>query len=131
MVQKFKSIVMIVVGIVAIILSIVCFSFKSLDYERSSMYGGDAYTGIQNAAATTSKNVKELASIVQFGFGSILLVAGLGFIGVGLTTPMSNPISNNEPLPEPQEPEFESIEAEPQKEEPATVEEKEEEKIEE
>lgn len=131
MVQKFKSIVMIVVGVIAIILAIVCYSFKSLDYEGNSIYGGDAFTGIQNAAATTSKNVKELASIVQFGFGSILLVTGLGFIGVGLTTPMSNPISNNEPLPEPQEPESDPTEVEAPKEEPATVEEKEEEKIEE
>lgn len=132
MVQKFKSIIMIVVGIVAIILSIVCFSFKSLDYEGNSMYGGDAFTGIQNAAATTSKNVKELASIVQFGFGSVLLVIGLGFIGVGLTTPMSSPISNNKPLPKPQVPEIEPTETEAPKDEPAAaVEEKEEEKIEE
>ena len=52
------------------------------------MYGGDAYTGIQNAAATTSKNVRDLAGIVQFGFGSILLVMGLTLVGFGLTTPM-------------------------------------------
>lgn len=117
---------MIVVGVIAIILAIVCYSFKSLDYEGNSIYGGDAFTGIQNAAATTSKNVKELASIVQFGFGSILLVTGLGFVGVGLTTPISNPIRNNEPLPEPQMPEIETTEAEAPKEELAAAEEKEE-----
>lgn len=87
MVQKFRSIVLIVVGIIALGLSIKCFSIDDLDYASKSMYGGDAYTGIQNAAAATSKNVKELASIVQFGFGSILLVMGLGLIGFGLTTP--------------------------------------------
>ena len=87
MVQKFRSIVLIVVGIIALGLSIKCFSIDDLDYASKSMYGSDAYTGIQNAAAATSKNVKELASIVQFGFGSILLVMGLGLIGFGLTTP--------------------------------------------
>ena len=63
-----------VIGIVAIGLSIKCYTIDEMDYESRSMYGGDAYTGIQNAAAATSKNVKELAEIVQFGFGSVLLV---------------------------------------------------------
>ncbi|MBR4553043.1 MAG: hypothetical protein IKO20_04925 [Bacteroidaceae bacterium] len=88
MVQKLRSIVLIVIGIIAIGLSIKCFTIDDLDWAAKSMYGGDAYTGIQNAAAVTSRNVMELASIVQFGFGSILLVMGLGFVGLGLTTPM-------------------------------------------
>ncbi len=92
MVQKFRSIIMIVVGIVALGLSIKCFSFDDLDYVTKSMYGGDAFTGIQNAAAVTSENVKELAKIMQFGFGSILLVMGLGLIGIGLTTPTGSKI---------------------------------------
>ena len=60
------------------------------------MYGGDAFTGIQNAGAQTSENVMELAKIVQFGFGSVLLVAGLGFLGVGLTTPMTKKSDDEE-----------------------------------
>lgn len=51
MVQKFRSIVLIVVGIIALGLSFKCFSIDDLDYASKSMYGGDAYTGIQNAAA--------------------------------------------------------------------------------
>lgn len=100
MVQKFRSIVLIVVGIIALFLSIKCFSIDDLDYATKSMYGGDAYTGIQNAAAATSKNVKELASIVQFGFGSILLVMGLGLIGFGLTTPTGSSKATQD-LPKP------------------------------
>ena len=88
MVQKFRSVILIVIGIVAMGLSIKCFKIDELDYAFRSVYGGEAYTGIQNAAAITSKNVKELASIVQFGFGSVLLVMGLTLVGVGLTTPM-------------------------------------------
>jgi hypothetical protein len=90
MVQKFRAVVLIIIGIVAVGLSIKCFSFDALQYESTSRYGGDAFTGIQNAAAVTSKNVKELAEIVQFGFGAILLVIGIGLIGFGLTTPIGN-----------------------------------------
>ena len=87
MVQKLRSRVFIVIGIIAIILSFKCYMIDDLDYQPRSTYGGDAYTGIQNAAAMTSKNVKELASIVQFGFGSVLLVMGMTLVGVGMTTP--------------------------------------------
>lgn len=86
--KKLRSIVLIIVGVIAIGLSIKCYTIKDLDYELKSTYGGDAYTGIQNAAASTSNNVKELASIVQFGFGSVLLVMGITLVGIGLTTPM-------------------------------------------
>lgn len=99
MVQKLRSTVLIVIGIIAIGLSIKCYTIDDLDYESRSMYGGDAYTGIQNAAAMTSRNVKELASIVQFGFGSVLLVMGLSLVGVGLTTPMGARNANSEPVP--------------------------------
>lgn len=99
MVQNLRSTVLIVIGIIAIGLSIKCYTIDDLDYESRSMYGGDAYTGIQNAAAMTSRNVKELASIVQFGFGSVLLVMGLSLVGVGLTTPMGARNANSEPVP--------------------------------
>lgn len=88
MANNLRTIAFIVIGVIAIGLSIRCFSYDDLDFEARSTYGGDAFTGIQNAAALTSKNVKSLASIVQFGFGSILLVTGLGFLGVGLTSPI-------------------------------------------
>lgn len=101
MAQRFRSIILIVVGIIALGLSIKCFTIDDLDYATKSMYGGDAYTGIQNAAAATSKNVKELAGIVQFGFGSILLVMGLGLIGLGLTTPTGRSKGGQENLTRP------------------------------
>lgn len=103
MVQKLRSIILIVVGIIAIGLSIKCYTIDDLSYEHCSFYGGDAYTGIQNAAAMTSKNVKELASIVQIGFGSVLLVMGLTLVGIGMTTPMGARQSYPEPIPAPAE----------------------------
>lgn len=94
--KDIRTVILIIIGVISIGLSIKCFSFKELDYEPKSMYGGDAFTGIQNAGAQTSENVKELANIVKFGFGSVLLVTGLGFLGVGLTTPVTKRVSEDE-----------------------------------
>lgn len=77
---------MIVVGILAIILAIVCFSKDAGNTSLGYAYGGDAYTGIQNAAAQTANNVFYLAKIVRFGFSSVLLVLGLGMVAVGSRT---------------------------------------------
>lgn len=112
--KNIRTVILIIIGVVSIGLSIKCFSFKELYYEPKSMYGGDAFTGIQNAGAQTSENVKDLANIVKFGFGSVLLVAGLGFLGVGLTTPMAKRVSEDdtqedapsEQLPEPEKKEY-------------------------
>lgn len=103
MAKNIRTIILIVIGVISIGLSIRCFSFKELSSEPKSMYGGDAFTGIQNAGAQTSENVMELAKIVQFGFGSVLLVAGLGFLGVGLTTPMTKKSDEDETEPEAQD----------------------------
>lgn len=96
MAKKIRVIIFIIIGVISIGLSIKCFSYRQLDYEAKSMYGGDAFTGIQNAGAQTSKNVRDLADIVKFGFGSVLLVSGLGFLGVGLTTPLQNSSENED-----------------------------------
>lgn len=88
MANKTRSIFFTIVGALSIILSIVCFTKEISSGALHSYYGGDAYTGIQNAAADTSKNVVELSKIAKTGFGSILLIAGLAFVGFGLTTPV-------------------------------------------
>lgn len=75
--QKLKSILVTAIGVLAIILSISCYKMDVGSYERDMTYGGDAYTGIQNAAAQTARNVQETAKIVRFGLGSVLLVSGL------------------------------------------------------
>lgn len=95
MVRNIRTSLLCAVGIISIALSIKCFSIKDLDYETKSAYGGDAFTGIQNAAAITSKNVKELTSVVQFGFGSLLLVNGLTLLVFGLTSPIQKNESEN------------------------------------
>ena len=56
MAQNFRSTVFIVIGIIAIGLAIGCYSIDDLHYEAINIYGGDAFTGIQNAAAVTSRS---------------------------------------------------------------------------
>ena len=74
----------IVIGIVAIILAICCSSMTAGYWENGEVYGGDAYTGIQQAAAQTANNVQYLAEITRFGFSSILAIVGLLSIAYGI-----------------------------------------------
>ena len=82
--KKFFAVLFIVVGLLSIVLSYMAYDSYIGAYESSEAYGGDAYTGIQNAAAQTANNVKALAELVAFSTGSILLVAGLFMVVYGL-----------------------------------------------
>ena len=89
-------------GILAIIFAIVVFSgggggVSNMDtgtYTSYNYYGGDAYTGIQQAAADTARNVQSLARIVRTGFqgvsgaglGYLLLIIGFALIVYSLHT---------------------------------------------
>ena len=64
-------------GILSFIFGIVMLSQGVGSYANNMQYGGDAYTGIQNAAAQTARNVKALATIAKDGFGFLLMAAGL------------------------------------------------------
>lgn len=64
-------------GILSFIFGIVMLSQGVGSYANNMQYGGDAYTGIQNAAAQTARNVKALATIAKDGFGFVLMAAGL------------------------------------------------------
>lgn len=72
------------IGVTSIVLSILCFTKNDGTYVLRNYYGGDAYTGIQHAAAETGENVRSMAKINRFGFGSVLLVGGLALIVCGL-----------------------------------------------
>ena len=101
--NKVRSIIFMIIGVVSIIMSIVCFSSKVPYGESNSVYGGDAYTGIQNASAFTSRAVVELAKITKLGFGSVLLIAGFTLFGVGSTIPVQRKTEENDSSDEPSE----------------------------
>lgn len=67
----------IVSGLLSVIFGIIMFLKSTGGYEWSSQYGGDAYTGIQNASAQTANNVQALSEIAKLGFGFLLIAVGL------------------------------------------------------
>lgn len=79
--KKISAIIFLVVAAVAIIFGFLCYEMSAGSYESSETYGGDAYTGIQNAAAQTANNVYytsiligEIASYAFF-FVAVVFVA--------------------------------------------------------
>lgn len=78
--KKGINIVGIISGVLSIIFSFVVKGMPIGLYEFSETYGGDAYTGIQNAAAQTAVNVYYLADIVRTGLFAFLLVFGIALI---------------------------------------------------
>lgn len=78
--KKLLKIFGIILGVVTIALAIYVFSMRVGYYESSLSYGGDAYTGIQNAAAQTANNVKYVGEMIRSALGSLLLVMGLGML---------------------------------------------------
>ena len=86
--KKILAIILIVAAVVAIVLGVVTMTkaekLYTGRYVSHETYGGDAYTGIQNAAADTAGNVqsgnyilREIDENLCFGLGSILIVIGL------------------------------------------------------
>lgn len=108
-INRVKSVVLVIIGILAISLSIRCYTFNTYgsepckyydskgeeipDYEESLSTGlaseadiQNVYTGIQNATADTSGNICNLEKIIKFGFGSVLLICGLVLITFSFST---------------------------------------------
>lgn len=83
--MKLKSILWYVIGLISIILGIYCFSMEVGDKVTMQYFGGDAYTGMQQASAHAANNVMALAKVVKMGFGSLLFSVGLGMLALGIT----------------------------------------------
>lgn len=71
------SVIGIISGFLSIMLGFVVMGYSNGSYESATTYGGDAYTGIQNAAAQTANNVKSLTAIVKLGTSSLLIIIGV------------------------------------------------------
>lgn len=82
--MKVKTIFLMLIGLLSIVLSICCFNSEVGDKVSMQYFGGDAYTGMQQASAHAANNILLLAKIVKTGFGSLLLVLGLGMIALGI-----------------------------------------------
>lgn len=62
-------------------------------YILHKYYGGDAYTGIQNATADAGNNVLYLEALMQRVFRYAFIITGLGFILYGIKTLLFNNMS--------------------------------------
>ncbi len=93
--RKILSIAFVVLAVVALVFAYMCFTtntyMPSGDYESPKTYGGDAYTGIQQAAAQTSKNtyylnqnISDLADIIVSISGYFFVLAGLTFAALAI-----------------------------------------------
>ena len=94
--KKILSIGLITIGIVAIVFAIICFCeepwFDVGRYVYKETYGGDAYTGIQNAAAATANNINDLNINLEYAteylgncMGYLLLIVGLVLLLIGVS----------------------------------------------
>lgn len=78
------SILSFIYSVISLILSIIAFTMDTGYYEAASYYGGDAYTGIQQAAAQGANNTMYLAEVCAFGFGAMLLISAFAFFLFGI-----------------------------------------------
>lgn len=78
-------------GLLAVVLAVVMFAAANSDsgvsgmssgtYTSYNYYGGDAYTGIQQAAADTARNVQSQSAIIRAGFEMLSgKIPGLGTV---------------------------------------------------
>lgn len=74
--KKMLKVFGVILGVLAIVLAIVVYNLDVGYYENYETYGGDAYTGIQQAAAQTANNVVYVGQMIRTGFASILAIHG-------------------------------------------------------
>lgn len=83
--NKTRAVLLIIVGAIAIVFGILMITndIKFVDFPNclshvlEKEYGGDAYTGIQNAAAQTANNIYYLAAEIRIGLGAFFILAGM------------------------------------------------------
>lgn len=83
--NKIFNAIILLIGIAAIVLGIMCFASNKGYTVSFETYGGDAYTGIQNAAARTASNIARSNELNALGFGGILVIAGLVMLAFGIS----------------------------------------------
>ena len=78
--KKISNIIGVLSGVLSIIFACIVKGMGIGSYEMNLTYGGDAYTGMQNASAQAANNVQALADIVRTGLFAFLLVLGIALI---------------------------------------------------
>ena len=76
------AIVIVVMGIYSIVLGIENSRYYG-GFETETVYGGDAYTGIQNASAQTANNVANVGYFLSGRYEDTMVFIGVGLIVSG------------------------------------------------
>lgn len=93
--KKAVSVIGIINGILSFIFAYYVNSMDTGKFISRESYGGDAYTGIQNAAANSGNNIQELCMLVQSGFTYFFIVFGIAMIVFGLYCMFGNTDKKN------------------------------------
>ena len=72
------------IAIASIVFAICCFNFYVGNYEPNLKYGGDAYTGMQNASAQAANNVLRISENLCSVCGFIFIIIGATFASLGV-----------------------------------------------
>lgn len=73
-----------ILGIAAIVLAIVVFSANVGSYESNERYGGDAYTGMQQASAQAANNTMYVGEMLRTALGGMLALQGCVLLGAAV-----------------------------------------------
>ena len=84
--EKIRNILFVVIGVLSIIFAIKIGVLSTGSFVMFLTYGGDAYTGIQNACAGAANNAIDVANILQQGFEYCLIIAGFVLVSIGGTS---------------------------------------------
>lgn len=84
--EKIRNILFLIIGVLSIIFAIKIGGLSTGSFEMPLSYGGDAYTGIQNACAGAANNAIDVANILQQGYKYCLIIAGFVLVSIGGTS---------------------------------------------
>ncbi|MBQ3491564.1 MAG: hypothetical protein IJA74_03325 [Oscillospiraceae bacterium] len=80
-----------IIGLLAIGAAIVVIRMDAGFYESNYSYGGDAYTGIQNAAAQSANNVMSVGIMIRTAFSALLATCGLVILALAICIKPNDP----------------------------------------
>lgn len=81
---KLLGVLFLLIAVLSLFFAFNCFGMYSGGYESNETYGGDAYTGIQNAAAQTANNVQFLNQNITTAFGYVFVLSAATFASIGI-----------------------------------------------
>lgn len=87
--QKILAFAFLAIAVLSLIFAIVCFTMDAYGpfgaTESNKSYGGDAYTGMQNASAQAATNAYYINRSVHSLIACVKVASGFGFIITSLT----------------------------------------------